>query len=49
MATKSIEKEYFYFTMSKIILRLRLSTMFEEEKQKALEKLIENAPSLVRD
>jgi hypothetical protein len=49
MATRSIEKQYYWFQLSKIILRLRLASMFEEEKQKAIELISQNSASIVND
>jgi hypothetical protein len=49
MAVRSIEKQYYWFQLSKLILRLRLPQMFEEEKQKAIELLSENVASIVND
>lgn len=49
MAIRSIEKQYYWFQLSKLILRLRLPLMFEEEKQKVIELLSENVASIVND
>ena len=49
LAVKSIEKNYHSHTLSKIILRLSIPSMFDEEKEKALDYLIENVSDIVSD
>lgn len=39
LALRAIEKEYFYFPLSKLVVRLALSTMFGEERNKILQTL----------